>query len=169
MNMDSFFRTLLRPDREEEPERSEVATAANLLQIGEFQLLQLAYYGWHGEDMEAEVGDQVFRSYMLRSQIPAWARHYARQIIALDDRGTLNDRDPAYHRYDCDYYKAIPLGARRLAVAVACIALVVGGGILVGSLAPNEVNSVLPPYFNEKNITPPAAGSSPVDGDLRGS
>ena len=46
----NLFETLIHPDREEHPERAEVARAANLLQIGEFQLLQLAYQDWFGTD-----------------------------------------------------------------------------------------------------------------------
>ena len=40
-----FFKALLRPDREEleSKEKAVISAAANLLQIGEFQLLQLAY------------------------------------------------------------------------------------------------------------------------------
>jgi len=41
----NFFETLIHPDREEleNAERVLVCRAANVLQIGEFQLLQLAY------------------------------------------------------------------------------------------------------------------------------
>lgn len=35
----NFFDVLIHPNREENPERAEVARAANLLQVGEFQLL----------------------------------------------------------------------------------------------------------------------------------
>ena len=42
--MTGFFQTLIQPDREEHPERALIARAANLLQVGEFQLLQLAYH-----------------------------------------------------------------------------------------------------------------------------
>ena len=45
--MKKFIRTLLRPDREETNlGADEIARAANILQIGEFQLLQLAYKDW---------------------------------------------------------------------------------------------------------------------------
>jgi hypothetical protein len=167
--MAGFFETLLRPDREEEPERAEVARAANLLQIGEFQLLQLAYKSWHGQEMSDKVGDAIFRSYMLSSEVPVWARHFARRIIDLDAKGELDDNDPAYHRYDAEYYKALPLGARRLAVAVACISFVVVGGILVGHFAPRSVTSVLPPYFNENELKPAIQQSDVRPGELRGS
>ncbi|RMD63391.1 MAG: hypothetical protein D6826_05060 [Alphaproteobacteria bacterium] len=165
--MSGFFQTLLRPDREEDPERTEVARAANLLQIGEFQLLQLAYHEWFGDDMTEAQSDHIFRAYMLRNEVPAWARHFARQILARDAAGMLDDSDPAFHRYDCEYYRSLPLGARRLAVAIACIAFVVWGGILVGHFSARSVTSVLPPYFEENELGP--RQDQQAVGDLRGS
>jgi|TARA_B100000959_G_scaffold117704_1_gene123630 hypothetical protein len=47
----SFLRTFLQPDYEELPERTLVGNAANILQIGEFQLLQLAYFEWLEQEM----------------------------------------------------------------------------------------------------------------------
>ncbi|MEE8456328.1 MAG: hypothetical protein V3R90_16545, partial [Limibaculum sp.] len=144
--------TLLRPDREEDSDRAEVNKAANLLQIGEFQLLQLAYLAWHGEEMPETASDTIFRSYMVLSRVPAWARHYARRVIELDEAGELDDSDPRYHRYDTDYFKAMPLGARRLVFALGCIVFVMGGGLFVGYLAPVKVTSILPPYFSEEEL-----------------
>jgi hypothetical protein len=152
--MANLFQTLLRPDGEEDAERAEVAKAANLLQIGEFQLLQLAYFEWHGEELRGGLSDEIFQAYMVHSKVPAWARHYARRIHVLDELGSLDDNDPEYHRYDSEYYKAVPLGARRLAIAVICIAFVLGGAIFVGAVAPNSVTSILPPYFNENELMP---------------
>jgi hypothetical protein len=152
--MANLLQTLLRPDREEDGERAEVATAANLLQIGEFQLLQLAYFEWHGKELQGARSDEVFQAYMMRSKVPTWARHYARRVSQVAALGGLDDNDPAYHRYDSEYYKAVPLGARRLVIAVFCIAFVLGGAIFVGAVAPNAVTSVLPPYFNENELVP---------------
>jgi len=152
--MANLLQTLLRPDREEDPERAEVAKAANLLQIGEFQLLQLAYFEWHGQELPDGLSDEVFQAYMVHSQVPSWARHYARRINQIAELGGLDDNDPGYHRYDSEYYKALPLGARRLAIAVFCLAFVLCGAIFVGAVAPNSVTSVLPPYFNEDELVP---------------
>ena len=59
--MKDFFQTLLKPDREdpEAKERAEVARAADILMIGEFQFLQLAYYEWHGDDLPVELVDKL--------------------------------------------------------------------------------------------------------------
>jgi len=40
--MNGLLKTLIRPDWDDDPKRSEILDAANLLQIGEFQLMQLA-------------------------------------------------------------------------------------------------------------------------------
>lgn len=152
--MANLLQTLLHPDREEAPERAEVANAANLLQIGEFQLLQLAYFEWHGQELPAKLSDEIFQAYMIDSKVPSWARHYARRISQIAELGGLDDNDPGYHRYDSEYYKALPLGARRLAIAVFCLAFVMCGAIFVSVVAPNSVTSVLPPYFNEDELTP---------------
>jgi hypothetical protein len=152
--MTNLFQTLMRPDREEEAERAEVAKAANLLQIGEFQLLQLAYFEWHGREMQEGQCDDVFRAYMVQHRVPAWARSYARRIAHLAELGGLDDHDPAYHRYDCEYYRALPLGLRRLAIAVCCIAFAVFGAIFISTLGGQTSTSILPPYFNEKELTP---------------
>ena len=34
--MNGFFKTLIKPDWDDDPKRSEVVYAANLLQVGEF-------------------------------------------------------------------------------------------------------------------------------------
>ncbi|HEX9790544.1 MAG TPA: hypothetical protein VGA60_07765 [Kiloniellales bacterium] len=152
--MANLFQTLLRPDQEEDTDRSEVAKAANLLQIGEFQLLQLAYFEWHGHELRGNKCDEIFRLYMVQSRVPAWARSYAKRISHIAELGGLDDHDPAYHRYDSEYYKALPRGVRRLAIAVCCIAFAVFGAIFFSTLVPQAGTSLLPPFFNEKELTP---------------
>ena len=44
--MRDLLNTIIKPDWDDNPIRSEVLDAANLLQIGEFQLIQLAYKVW---------------------------------------------------------------------------------------------------------------------------
>ena len=181
--MPSFFETLIRPDKEEHEERALVARAANILEIGEFQILQIAYYEWFGEEMPEAMNDQIFRTFMMQNQVPHWARHFARQIIDQEAQGTLDERSPYYHRYDSDYYRALPLGARRLVIAVCAIVLFVGGGILISHLTVTGSNrsaisepageeredrrrsmSITSPYWSEEELRP----TRPKDG-ARGS
>ena len=49
--MKDFLHTLIKPDWDDNPKRSEILHAANLLQIGEFQLIQLAYKVWFKENL----------------------------------------------------------------------------------------------------------------------
>jgi hypothetical protein len=147
-----FWEVLLHPDREEHLERAEVARAANVLQVGEFQLLQLAYYAWHGEEMPEGLCDTLFRAYMLDNQVPHWARHYARRILAADELGGVDDQNPAYHRYDDDYATEIPEGLRKFVVAAALIVGVVGGGLAFSFYVGAESRQILPPYFQDDEL-----------------
>jgi len=152
----NFFKMLLRPDREELEfkERAVIVSAANLLQIGEFQLLQLAYRKWHGRDLPEAMMDRLFATYMLHSQIPPWARHYARNILAQADQGRIDDRDPAYHRYDNEYHNSVPGGRVRFGLAVMAVILVVGGGLVLAEMSVGSPAGLLPPYLDEDTLKP---------------
>ena len=150
--MPSLLQTLLRPDHEDDPERLVVIRAANILQVGEFQLLQLAYVDWHGEDLPEHLTDDMFSAYMLRGVIPGWARHYARRIIELDEAGQLDANDPAYHRYDHNYVVSVPHGFRKFCMASLILVAVLGGGILLGSMSTGAGTSILPPYFERGEL-----------------
>lgn len=150
----NFFETLLHPDREELEmgERMIVSSAANLLQVGEFQFLQLAYREWFNEDLPEALVARLFSSYMLRDEVPHWARHYARLILSREQRGQLNDNDPAYHRYDNDYHTLVPKGVRQFCAAVALLAVFMVTALLVAGMTVDKPTSLLPPYFNEKEL-----------------
>lgn len=152
--MRDFFRTLIRPDHEESPERAEIARAANLIQVGEFQILQLAYHDWHGHDLSPDAANLLFSTFMLDGQVPHWAHRYARKIFTRDATGTLNDHDPSYHRYDSDYHAHPQQGVGRFCIASAAVAATVFGGIWVSHLSVGEGTSYLPPYFEAKELTP---------------
>ncbi len=68
----NLWETLLHPDKEEleNPERRVIADAANILQVGEFQLLQLAYRDWFCEDLPEDQADGLFQSYMVHGVVP---------------------------------------------------------------------------------------------------
>ncbi|TVR83781.1 MAG: hypothetical protein EA405_03730 [Rhodospirillales bacterium] len=156
----NFFKVLLNPEEEEREsgDRTIVASAANILQVGEFQFLQLAYREWHDRDLpEATVAD-LFKSYMLHDDVPHWARHYARVILMREERGTLDYNDPAYHRYDHDYRTVIPDGVRKFTLAVMILAGALACGLAVANLASQPPASVLPPYFERGEVA-----GNPVD------
>ena len=149
----TLLETLIRPDKEVQDDRSEVVKAANLLQVGEFQLLQLAFHDWHKRDMPDAVVDRLFTNYMMHSQVPFWARQYARKILDLEANGALNDNEPHYHRYDADYHTHVPNGVRRFAWAAGIIIVCIFGGILLADQVTRSGGSVFPPYFKKGGPT----------------
>ncbi|MCG8360746.1 MAG: hypothetical protein MI920_34730 [Kiloniellales bacterium] len=150
--MHGLLKTLLRPDREEDPERTLIARAANVLQVGEFQFLQLAYADWHGRDMPADLCSAMFKAYMLHNEVPVWARHFARWVIRQDEIGMIDGQNPKFHRYDHDYVTDVPQGMRKFVIATMIIAFVLVSGILIGHMAGVQSASVLPPYFESEEF-----------------
>ncbi len=150
--MQGLFKTLLRPDREEDPEATLIARAANILQVGEFQFLQLAYADWHGRDMPADLCTSLFRAYMMYNEVPVWARHFARWVIRQEEIGEIDSQDAQFHRYDHDYVTYVPQGVRKFVVATMIVAFIMVTAILAGHLSGVESTSVLPPYFQKEEL-----------------
>jgi hypothetical protein len=156
----NFFEVLLHPDREELEfkERALVCSAANVLQVGEFQLLQLAYREWFGKDLPEALVARLFTDYMLQGEVPHWARHYARLVLKRDERGVLDANDPAYHRYDHDYYTTVPRGVQRFCLAVGMLTACLVSSIVIANMTVRGSTSVLPPYFEDDEFAPIAPG-----------
>ncbi len=161
--MSSFWRTLIHPDHEELEmnDRLVVISAANQLQIGEFQLLQLAYRDWYDKDLPEALVSELFTSYMLQNRVPHWARHYARSIIEGYEKGELDDNAQSFHRYDHEYNTSVPRGVQRFCVATAGVIIAIFGSIYVANQVVSQSTSLLPPYFEEKDFRPgtPAANA----------
>jgi hypothetical protein len=153
--MTTFFETLIRPDQDEldNMDRREVGRAANVLQIGEFQLLQLAYREWHDEDLPESRVDALFHDYMIHSDVPHWARHYARQILRLDEAGRLDDNDRRYHLYDQDTGSGeAPHGLRKFCIAAGIVTLIFGSGVMGAVMTTGKGATNFPPYVSEKDL-----------------
>ena len=101
--MNSFLKTLIKPDWDENPKRTEILHAANLLHIGEFQLIQLAYIVWYKKDLPEDKINKLFSEYMLSGIIPIWVIYYARDIIKMENAKVLNSHDEKYHVYDNEF------------------------------------------------------------------
>jgi hypothetical protein len=158
-----FFQVLLDPHREDPAlgDRLLVGDAANLLQVGEFQFLQLAYFAWFGSELPEQRISQLFRRYMLNNEVPPWARHYARLIMSRDRSGQLDASDPRYHRYDHDYATAVPKGLRHFLLAVSAIALIMVSLFAAATLVAPQPTSLLPPFFDHRELTPAAPPTFP--------
>lgn len=162
----NLLEVLINPEGEELElgERALVCSAANVLQIGEFQLLQLAYASWFGRDLPEALVDRLFASYMLRNEAPHWARDFARAILARDEAGGLDPDHPDWHRYDHDYHReaAARAGVLRFYAAAGIVALAVVAAILAAGAAVTEPTSLLPPYFERAHLPGEAAGAWPA-------
>ena len=79
--MNGLVKTLIKPDWDDNSKRSEILNAANLLQIGEFQLIQLAYKVWYKKDLPEDKINKIFSEYMVTEIIPIWVTHYAQDIL----------------------------------------------------------------------------------------
>ena len=88
--MNGLLKTLVKPDWDDNPKRSEILHAANLLQIGEFQLIQLAYKVWFKEDLPEEKINKIFSEYMVTGIIPIWVASYAQDILKMSKANVLD-------------------------------------------------------------------------------
>jgi hypothetical protein len=80
-----------RETREKDSQR--VARAARLLQISDFRFFQLSYLRWHGRSVPEAEMEPIFSDYLLREEVPFWARHLARQVHSLYARDALEPGD----------------------------------------------------------------------------
>ena len=150
----NLWQTLLHPDREEleDAERREVGRAANILQVGEFQLLQLAYLAWHGKDLPETLVDRLFHDYMIHNDVPHWARHYARQILRLEKFGRLDANRAQYHLYDRNYGKPVRNGVLRFWLVTGCLLVAFGGAIVVAKNSIVSSSSMFPPHLTDQEL-----------------
>lgn len=152
----NLWETLLRPDKEEleNSDRRVIADAANILEVGEFQLLQLAYWDWCGEDLPEEMIDRLFQSFMIGGVAPPWARHYARKIAQEEQSGRLDYNQPGYHRYDCDFNVGTPFNVRSICFVLGLVAIMIGGGIVISNFEAGANVSMFPPYLSDADLQP---------------
>ena len=155
--MKDFLHTLIKPDWDDNPKRSEILNAANLLQIGEFQLIQLAYKIWYKENLPEDKINKIFEEYMIRGIMPIWVTYYARDIIKLDNANVLNDYDEKYHIYDHEFgaYIYDDKHRRRRVIQYATIIILVF--IFTHFMAANyveEAASFYPPYIEKRVVYP---------------
>ena len=148
----SFLRTLLQPDYEESPERALVGNAANILQIGEFQLLQLAYFEWFEQEMPEATTHRVFQAYMVKSDVPPWARKFARKVVDADAAGEIDANHEYFHRYDQNRATYNPTGIRKFVIACSLIFGLLGGGMILSHYSAQDGPSILPPYFDDRDF-----------------
>ncbi len=102
---------------------NEIVAACNCLDVGEYQLFELAHRDWYGEETNVKNLVRCFANYLNGHQAPFWVYHYARKILKLHQIKELNPNDPKYHRYD-DGFKS-PLSKTAGAVIVFAVLIVI--------------------------------------------
>jgi hypothetical protein len=155
--MNGLLKTLIKPDWNDSPNRSEIIQAANLIQIGEFQLIQLAYKTWHKENLPEDKINNIFNEYMISGIMPIWATYYARDIIKLDKANVLDSYNKKYHIYDHEFGKHISDEKQRKSRGIFYTILI--GIVFVGThyMAINNVEEAAgfyPPYIEKKIVYP---------------
>ena len=155
--MNGFLQTLIKPDWDDNPKRSEVLNASNLLQIGEFQLIQLAYKVWYRENLPEDKINIIFNEYMVRGIIPIWVTAYATDILKLDQANVLDSYNEKYHVYDHEFgaYIYDNKQRRRRGIMYATIIAIVF--ITTHFIAANYVEEpagFYPPYIEKRVVYP---------------
>ncbi len=67
-----------------------VATAAEALGIGEYDLFRLAFRRWSGREPDGKALERTFVAYMFHQRVPACVRHLSRDVLHLKGSGTLD-------------------------------------------------------------------------------
>ena len=157
--MTGLIKTLIKPDWDDSPKRSEILHAANLLQIGEFQLIQLAYKVWYKEDLPENKINKIFSEYMVTGIIPIWVIYYAQDILKLSKANVLDPFNNKYHIYDHEFGKYISTEKQRKRRGIF-YALIIGIVFIASHyMAINYVNDegsagFYPPYVEKRVVYP---------------
>ena len=155
--MHGLLKTLIKPDWDDNLKRSEIIQAANLIQIGEFQLIQLAYKNWYKKDLPEDKINHIFNEYVVNEIIPIWVIYYAKDIIKLDKANVLDGYNNKYHIYDHEFGQYISDEKQRKSRGIFYTILI--GLVFVAThyMAINNVEeaaSFYPPYVEKKIVYP---------------
>jgi len=157
--VNGLVKTLIKPDWDDNPKRSEILHAANLLHIGEFQLIQLAYKAWYKEDLPEKKINNIFNEYMVTGIIPIWVNYYAQDILKLSKANVLDSFNDKYHVYDHEFGKYISTEKQRRRRGVF-YALIIGIVFIASHyMAINYVEDegsagFYPPYIEKRVVYP---------------
>ena len=155
--MNGLFRTLIKPDYDDNPKRSEILNAANLLQIGEFQLIQLAYKVWYNEELPEHKISNIFNEYMITGIIPIWVTHYAQDILKLDKANVLDADNKKYHVYDHEFGEFIQDEKQRKKRGILYASIIAFVFIASHFMAFNSIEEAAgfyPPYIEKSVVYP---------------
>ena len=157
--MNGLLKTLIKPDWDDNPKRSEILHAANLLQIGEFQLIQLAYKVWYRENLPEDKINNIFSEYMVSEIIPIWVTYYARDILKLNKVNKLYSHDDKYHVYDHEFGAYIYNNQQRrrrglLYATIIAFVFIASHYMAINYVEDEESAGFYPPYIEKRVVYP---------------
>ena len=157
--MNGLLKTLVKPDWDDNPKRSEILDAANLLQIGEFQLIQLAYKVWYMEELPEHRIDKIFSEYMVTGIIPIWVTYYAKDILKLNQANVLDSYNEKYHIYDHEFGAYIYDNKQRrrrgvVYTTIIAIVFIASHYMAINYVGDEESASFYPPYIEKRVVYP---------------
>ena len=157
--MNGLLKTLVKPDWDDNPKRSEILNAANLLEVGEFQLIQLAYKVWYGKELPEDKISKIFSEYMITGIIPIWVTYYAKDILKLDQAHVLDSYNKKYHVYDHEFgtYIYDEKQRRRRGVLYATIiafVFIASHYMAINYVEYEESAGFYPPYVEKRVVYP---------------
>ena len=157
--MNGLVKTLIKPDWDDNPKRSEILNAANLLHVGEFQLIQLAYKVWYKEDLPEEKINKIFSEYMVTGIIPIWVTYYAQDILKLSKANVLDSFNDKYHVYDHEFGKHISTEKQRkrrgiFYALIIGIVFIASHYMAINYVEDEESAGFYPPYIEKKLVYP---------------
>ena len=157
--MNGLLKTLIKPDWDDNLKRSEILHAANLLQIGEFQLVQLAYKVWYRENLPEDKINKIFSEYMVTGIIPIWVTYYAKDILKLDRANMLDTYNEKYHVYDREFGTHIYEEHQRrkrgvLYATIIAFVFIVSHYMAINYVEVEESASFYPPYIEKRVVYP---------------
>ena len=157
--MNGLLKTLVKPDWDDNPKRSEILHAANLLHIGEFQLIQLSYKSWYNEDLPEDKINKIFSEYMVTGIIPIWVTEYAQNILKLNKANVLDSFNNKYHVYDHEFGKYISTEKQRKRRGIFYATIILFVFLATHFMALNYVSieeaaGFYPPYIEKRIVYP---------------
>ena len=157
--MSGLLKTLIKPDWDDNPKRSGILHAANLLQIGEFQLIQLAYKVWYNENLPEDKINKIFSEYMITEIIPIWVTYYAKDILKLDRANVLDGYNEKYHVYDHEFGAYIYNNQQRkrrgiLYATIIAFVFIASHYMAINYVEDAQSASFYPPYIEKRVVYP---------------
>ena len=160
-----FFKAYLCSDAANKQDRMMVTSVANRLDIGEFQLLQIAFRQWYGREMQSDEQHKFFHNVFILGQTPAFLRHLSRRIYLRDVEVSVHEQPFHFNIHDLNsvtVYKSIDV--RNFVKAVSLLLGVLSVFLLLALHTvrhDGRCTTAFPPCLTDNDLGAKEAESSP--------